>query len=242
MATISSGDETIGAMIADAFDKVGKEGVVSVEDGTGIDTEVEVVEGMQFDRGYISAHLVTDTQNMESVLNDARVLVTDAKISSVPDLLPSLELVMRAGRPLLIIAEDIQAEALATLVVNRARGTFSAMAVKAPAFGERRDAILQDIAVLTGATVISEKTGLRLDAVRDEHLGVAGRVTVTKDDTTIVRGGGSQVRHRGTLRGDPSADGGDHLRLGPREASGAPRARSRAASPSSRSARRRKWR
>jgi chaperonin GroEL len=192
VATISSRDETIGAMIAEAFDKVGKEGVVSVEDGTGIDTEVEVVEGMQFDRGYISAHLVTDTQNMESVLNDARVLVTDAKISSVPDLLPSLELVMRAGRPLLIIAEDIQAEALATLVVNRARGTFSAMAVKAPAFGERRDAILQDIAVLTGATVISEKTGLRLDAVRDEHLGTAGRVTVTKDDTTIVRGGGAK--------------------------------------------------
>ncbi len=193
VATISSGDTTIGRMIADAFDKVGKEGVVSVEDGTGIETEVDVVEGMQFDRGYISAHLVTDLQNMESVLNDARVLVTDAKISSVPDLLPSLELVMRAGRPLLIVAEDVQAEALATLVVNRARGTFSAMAVKAPAFGERRDAILQDLAVLTGATVISEKTGLRLDAVRDEHLGVAGRVTVTKDDTTIVRGGGTKA-------------------------------------------------
>jgi len=193
VATISSGDTTIGRMIADAFDKVGKEGVVSVEDGTGIETEVDVVEGMQFDRGYISAHLVTDLQNMESVLNDARVLVTDAKISSVPDLLPSLELVMRAGRPLLIVAEDVQAEALATLVVNRARGTFSAMAVKAPAFGERRDAILQDIAVLTGATVISEKTGLRLDAVRDEHLGVAGRITVTKDDTTIVRGGGTKA-------------------------------------------------
>jgi len=192
VATISSGDDAIGAMIADAFDKVGKDGVVSVEDGTGIETEVEVVEGMQFDRGYISAHLVTDPQNMESVLADARVLVTDAKISSVPDLLPSLELVMRAGRPLLIIAEDIQAEALATLVLNRARGTFSAMAVKAPAFGERRDAMLQDIAVLTGATVISEKTGLRLDAVREEQLGVAGRVTVTKDDTTIVRGGGTK--------------------------------------------------
>ena len=193
VATISSGDSTIGSMIADAFDKVGKEGVVSVEDGTGIETEVEVVEGMQFDRGYISAHLVTDLQNMESVLNDARVLVTDAKISSVADLLPSLELVMRAGRPLLIVAEDVQAEALATLVVNRARGTFSAMAVKAPAFGERRDAILQDLAVLTGATVISEKTGLRLDAVREDHLGVAGRVTVTKDDTTIVRGGGTKA-------------------------------------------------
>ena len=124
VATISSRDDTIGAMIAEAFDKVGKEGVVSIEDGTGIETEVEVVEGMQFDRGYISAHLVTDVQNMESVLNDARVLVTDAKISSVSDLLPSLELVMRAGRPLLIIAEDVQAEALATLVVNRAARNF----------------------------------------------------------------------------------------------------------------------
>src|ERR1700688_4111886 len=193
VATISSGDAGIGAMISDAFDKVGKEGVVSVEDGTGIETEVEVVEGMQFDRGYISAHLVTDPQNMESVLSDARVLVTDAKISSVTDLLPSLELVMRAGRPLLIVAEDVQAEALATLVVNRARGTFSAMAVKAPAFGERRDAILQDIAVLTGATVVSEKTGQRLDAVRDDQLGLAGRVTVTKGDTTIVRGGGTKA-------------------------------------------------
>ncbi len=192
VATISSGDATIGAMISDAFDKVGKEGVVSVEDGTGIDTEVDVVEGMQFDRGYISAHLVTDLQNMESVLLDARVLVTDAKISSVADLLPSLELVMRAGRPLLIVAEDVQAEALATLVVNRARGTFSAMAVKAPAFGERRDAVLQDLAVLTGATVISEKTGTRLDGVRDDQLGTAGRVTVTKDDTTIVRGAGTK--------------------------------------------------
>src|SRR6202043_444885 len=186
------GGADIGAMSPDAFEKAGKEGVVSVEDGTGIETEVEVVEGMQFDRGYISAHLVTDPQNMESILTNARVLVTDAKISSVNDLLPSLELVMRAGRPLLIVAEDVQAEALATLVVNRARGTFSAMAVKAPPCGERRDAILQDIAVLTGATVISEKTGLRLDAVRDEQLGVAGRVTVTKDDTTIVRGGGTK--------------------------------------------------
>jgi chaperonin GroEL len=193
VATISSGDEAIGAMIADAFDKVGKEGVVSVEDGTGIETEVEVVEGMQFDRGYISPHLVTDTQSMEAVLADARVLVTDAKISAVTDLLPSLELVMRAGRPLLVIAEDVQAEALATMVVNRARGTFSAVAVKAPAFGERREAILQDIAVLTGATVVSEKTGLRLDAVRDEQLGAAGRVTVTKDTTTIVRGGGTRA-------------------------------------------------
>ncbi|HKR99075.1 MAG TPA: chaperonin GroEL, partial [Candidatus Dormibacteraeota bacterium] len=192
VATISSSDSEIGAMIADAFDKVGKEGVVSVEDGTGLETEVEVVEGMQFDRGYVSPYLVTDQQNMEAVLDDARVLVTDGKISAVADLLPALELVMRAGRPLLIVAEDVQAEALATLVVNRMRGTFTAVAVKAPAFGERREAMLQDIAILTGATVISEKTGLRLDAVREEQLGSAGRVTITKEDTTIVRGGGDR--------------------------------------------------
>src|SRR5207237_980119 len=138
VATISSADEEIGRMIADAFEKVGREGVVSVEDGTGLETEVEVVEGMQFDRGYVSPYLVTDQQNMEAVLDDARILVTDGKISAVADLLPSLELVMRAGRPLLVVAEDVQAEALATLVVNRMRGTFTAVAVKAPAFGERR--------------------------------------------------------------------------------------------------------
>jgi chaperonin GroEL len=192
VAAISSADEKIGEMIADAFDKVGREGVVSVEDGQGLETEVEVVEGMQFDRGYISPYLVTDQQNMEAVLTDARVLVTDGKISAVADLLPAVELVMRSGRPLLIVAEDVQGEALATLVVNRMRGTFTAVAVKAPAFGERRDAILQDIAVLVGATVISEKTGLRLDAVRDDQLGSAGRVVVTKEDTTISRGGGGR--------------------------------------------------
>jgi chaperonin GroEL len=191
VATISSGDEEIGAMIADAFDRVGKEGVVSVEDGKGMETEVEVVEGMQFDRGFISPYLVTDQHTMEAVLEDARVLVTDAKITAVSDLLPSLELVMREGRPLLMIAEDVQAEALATLVVNRIRGTFTVVAVKAPAFGERREAVLQDLAVLTGATVISEKIGLRLDQVRADQLGSAGRVTVTKDTTTIVRGGGT---------------------------------------------------
>ncbi|MBV8444858.1 MAG: chaperonin GroEL [Candidatus Dormibacteraeota bacterium] len=191
VATISSGDEEIGVMIADAFQQVGREGVVSVEDGNGLETEVEVVEGMQFDRGYVSPYLVTDQQAMEAVLDNARVLVSDAKISAVNDLLPSLELTMRSGRPLLVVAEDVQAEALATLVVNRMRGTFTAVAVKAPAFGERREAMLQDIAILTGATVISEKTGLRLDAVREDQLGSAGRITVTKENTTIVRGGGS---------------------------------------------------
>jgi len=192
VATISSGDEVIGQMIADAFQKVGKEGVVSVEDAQGMETEVEVVEGMQFDRGYVSPYLVTDQHTMEAVLENARVLITDSKITAVNDLLPTVELAMKSGRPLLVIGEDVQAEALATIVVNRLRGTFTAVAVKAPAFGERREAILQDIAVLTGTTVISEKIGLRLDAVREDQLGNAGRITVTKDTTTIVRGGGSK--------------------------------------------------
>jgi len=192
VATLSSADSEIGGMIAEAFDQVGREGVVSVEEGRGLETEVEVVEGMQFDRGYVSPYLVTDQQAMEAVLDDARVLVTDGKITAVADLLPALETVMRAGAPLLVVAEDVQAEALATLVVNRLRGTVTAVAVKAPAFGERRDAILQDIAILTGATVISEKMGLRLDSVREDQLGRAGHVTVTKDDTTIARGGGSR--------------------------------------------------
>jgi chaperonin GroEL len=190
ISTISASDAEIGSMIADSFEKVGREGVVSIEEGRGMETEVEVVEGMQFDRGYVSPHLVTDQHNMEAVLDDPYVLVSDAKISAVADLLPSLELVMRLGRPLLIIAEDVQAEALATLVVNRVRGTVTAVAVKAPAFGERRLAILEDLAVLTGATVISEKIGLRPEYVHQNQLGTAGRVTVTKDTTTIVRGGG----------------------------------------------------
>ena len=192
VATISADDDEVGRMIADAFDKVGREGVVTVEDGSGLDTEVEVVEGMQIDRGYVSAYLVTDQQNMEAVLDDARVLVTDAKISAVADMLPALELVMRAGHPLLIIAEDVQAEALATLVVNRLRGTVKAVAVKAPAYGDRREAQLEDLAVLTGGTMITEKVGLRLDAIREDQLGSARHVTVTKENTTIVGGGGSR--------------------------------------------------
>ncbi len=192
VASISSGDEQIGTMIAQAFERVGREGVVTVEEGSGIDTEVDVVEGMQFDRGYVSPYLVTDQKAMEAVLEKAAVLVTDAKITAVADLLPALELVVQTGRPLLILAEDVQAEALATLVVNRLRGAFTAVAVKAPAFGDRRTAILTDIAVLTGATVISEKVGLRLDAVRLDQLGSAERVVVTKEDTTILVGGGDR--------------------------------------------------
>jgi chaperonin GroEL len=193
VAIISSGDEQIGTMIAQAFERVGREGVVTVEEGNGIDTEVEVVEGMQFDRGYVSPYLVTDQKAMEAVLEKAAVLVTDAKITAVADLLPALELVVQSGRPLLILAEDVQAEALATLVVNRLRGSFTAVAVKAPAFGDRRTAILTDIAVLTGATLISEKVGLRLDAVRLEQLGSADRIVVTKEDTTILNGGGDRA-------------------------------------------------
>jgi chaperonin GroEL len=190
VAIISSGDDTIGTMIAEAFERVGTEGVVTVEEGTGIETEVEVVEGMQFDRGYVSPYLVTDQKTMEAVLDRPAILITDSKISAVADLLPALELVVQSGRPLLIIAEDVQAEALATLVVNRLRGSFTAVAVKAPAFGDRRTAILGDIAVLTGATVISEKLGLRLDQVRSDQLGSAQRVVVTKENTTILQGGG----------------------------------------------------
>jgi chaperonin GroEL len=192
VATISSGDEGIGSMISEAFERVGREGVVTIEEGNGIDTEVEVVEGMQFDRGYVSQYLVTDQKTMEAVLDRPAILVTDAKITAVADLLPALELVVQAGRPLLIIAEDVQAEALATLVVNRLRGSFTAVAVKAPAFGDRRTAMLEDIAVVTGATVVSEKVGLRLDAVRLEQLGGAERVVVTKEDTTILQGAGDR--------------------------------------------------
>jgi chaperonin GroEL len=193
VATISSGDEVIGTMIAEAFERVGREGVVTVEEGNGIETEVEVVEGMQFDRGYVSQYLVTDQKTMEAVLDNALVLVTEAKVTAVADLLPALELIVQSSRPLLIVAEDVQAEALATLVVNRLRGSFTAVAVKAPAFGDRRTAILGDIAVLTGATLISEKVGLRLDAVRLDQLGSADRIIITKEDTTILKGGGDRA-------------------------------------------------
>ena len=190
IATISAADPEIGEMLADAFAKVGKDGVVSVESADGIETTVEVVEGMQFDRGYVSAYLVTDQKEMVAELQKPAILITDAKISAVRDLLPALELVAPDKRPLLIVAEDVTAEALATLVVNRMRGTFTAVAVKAPGFGDRRKAMLQDLAVVTGATVVSEEVGLRLEGVLARHLGTADKVTVTKDDTTVVGGGG----------------------------------------------------
>jgi chaperonin GroEL len=190
VATISSQDSEIGSLIADAFDKVGKDGVISVEESSTTAMELEFTEGMQFDKGYISPYFVTDQERMEAVLEDGRVLLVQGKISSVQELLPLLEKVVQASKPLLIIAEDVDGEALSTLVVNRIRGTFSSVAVKAPAFGDRRKAVLEDIAVLTGAQVVSAEVGLKLDQVGLEVLGSARRIIVTKDNTTIVDGGG----------------------------------------------------
>jgi chaperonin GroEL len=190
VATISSQDSEIGDLIADAFDKVGKDGVISVEESSTTAMELEFTEGMQFDKGYISPYFVTDSERMEAVLEDGRVLLVQGKISSVSELLPLLEKVVQASKPLLIIAEDVDGEALSTLVVNRIRGTFPSVAVKAPAFGDRRKAVLQDIAILTGAQVVSAEVGLKLDTVGLEVLGSARRIVVTKDNTTIVDGGG----------------------------------------------------
>src|SRR5207302_78957 len=200
VAAISSQDEAIGELIADAMDKVGKDGVITVEDSQGIETELETVEGMQFDRGYISPYFVTNPDRMEAVLEEPLVLVTDRKITAIQDLLPILEKVVQEGRPLLIVAEDIKGEALATLVVNRLRGTFTAVAVKAPGFGDRRKAMLDDMATLTGGQVISEEVGLKLDQTRIEQLGRARRVTVTKDDTTIVEGAGKPDAIQGRIK------------------------------------------
>ena len=190
VATISSQDRAIGELIADAFDKVGKDGVISVEESSSTALELDFTEGMQFDKGYISPYFVTDAERMEAVVEDGYVLLVQGKISSVSELLPLLEKVVQAGKPLFIIAEDVEGEALSTLVVNRIRGTFSSVAVKAPAFGDRRKAILQDIATLTGAQVVSPEVGLKLDQVGLEVLGTARRIVVTKDDSTIVDGGG----------------------------------------------------
>ena len=190
VATISSQDSEIGGMIADAFDKVGKDGVISVEESSTTAMEMDFTEGMQFDKGYISPYFVTDADRMEAVLEDARILLVQGKIAAVNEILPLLEKVVEAGKPLLIIAEDVEGEALSTLVVNRIRGTFTSCAVKAPAFGDRRKAILQDIATLTGAQVVSPEVGLKLDQVGLDVLGSARRIVVTKDNTTIVDGGG----------------------------------------------------
>ena len=190
VATISAQDAEIGGLIADAFDKVGKDGVISVEESSSTAMELEFTEGMQFDKGYISPYFITDAERLECVLEDAYVLLVQNKVSSVSELLPLLEKVVAAGKPLAIIAEDVDGEALSTLVVNRIRGTFPSVAIKAPAFGDRRKAILEDIAILTGAQVVAAEVGLKLDQVGLEVLGTARRVVVTKDNTTIVDGGG----------------------------------------------------
>jgi chaperonin GroEL len=193
VGTISAnGDEAVGEIIAEAMEKVGKEGVITVEEGSGIENELDVVEGMQFDRGYLSPYFVTNQDNMTSELENPLILLHDKKISNIRDMLPLLESVAKAGRPLLIIAEDIEGEALATLVVNNLRGTVKAAACKAPGFGDRRKAMLEDIAILTGGTVISEEVGLSLEGATVEDLGSAKRVTLDKDNTTIVDGAGDQ--------------------------------------------------
>jgi chaperonin GroEL len=191
VATISAADASVGEVIANAIDKVGKDGVVTVEESNTFGTELEFTEGMQFDKGYLSPYFVTDAERQEAVLEDPYILLHSAKISTVQAMLPTLETVMKTGRPLVIIAEDIEGEALATLVVNKIRGTFNSAAVKAPGFGDRRKAMLQDMAVLTGGQVISEEVGLKLDNVTLDLLGRAKRVIITKDNTTIVDGAGS---------------------------------------------------
>nr|WP_315199362.1 chaperonin GroEL [Actinomyces oris] len=191
-ASISAADEQIGAFIAEALEKVGHEGVVTVEESNTFGLELEVTEGMRFDKGFISPYFVTDADRQEAVLEDAYVLLVESKISNVKDLLPLLEKVMQSGKPLAIIAEDVEAEALATLVVNRIRGTFKSVAVKAPGFGDRRKAMLQDMAILTGGTVISETVGLKLENATLEDLGQARKVVVTKDETTLVEGAGDK--------------------------------------------------
>jgi chaperonin GroEL len=200
VGTISANDDKeVGDLIADAMEKVGKDGVITVEEAKGLETTLETVEGMQFDRGYLSPYFVTDPERMEAVLEDATVLIHDKKISSMKDLLPILEKVAQVGNPLLIIAEDIEGEALATLVVNKLRGTLKVCAVKAPGFGDRRKAMLQDIAVLTGGQVISEEVGFKLENAATSDLGTAKRVVIDKDDTTIIDGGGEVDKIKGRI-------------------------------------------
>ena len=198
-ASISAADTTIGSMIAEAMDKVGKEGVITVEESNTFGLELELTEGMRFDKGYISAYFVTDTERMETVMEDAYILIANTKITNIKDLVPILEKVMQTGKGLVIIAEDVEGEALSTLVVNKIRGTFKSVAVKAPGFGDRRKAMLQDIAILTGATVISEEVGLKLDQTTLELLGTARKIVIAKEESTIVEGGGDAEAIKGRV-------------------------------------------
>ena len=199
VAGISAADATIGQVLADAIEKVGKDGVVTVEESNTFGMDLEFVEGMQFDKGYLSPYFVSDPERQEAILEEPYILLNQGKISSVQDMLPVLEKVMQSGRPLLIISEDVEGEALATLVVNKIRGTFSSVAVKAPGFGERRKAMLQDMAILTGAQVIAEEVGLKLDGVSLEMMGSARKVVVTKDETTIIEGAGESSEVEGRI-------------------------------------------
>ena len=199
VAAISAADDEIGAMISEAIDKVGKDGVITVEEGQTFGMEMDLVEGMRFDKGYISPYFVTDAERMEVVLEDPYILLVGSKISAVRDLVPALEKVMQTGSPLVILAEDVEGEALATLVVNKIRGTFTSVAVKAPGFGDRRKAMLQDMAILTGGQVISEEVGLKVDAVTLDMLGRARKVVVSKDETTIIEGAGDEADIAGRI-------------------------------------------
>ena len=214
----SNGDQEIGKMLAEAMEKVGKDGVITVDEGKSLATEVEWVEGMQFDRGYLSPYFVSDPNTMQCVLEDAYVLVHEKKISNVKDLVPVLEAVVNAGKPLLIVAEDIEGEALATLVINKLRGTFNVCAVKAPGFGDRRKAMLEDIAILTGGQAIFEDLGIKLENLGLGELGRAKKIVVDKDNTTIIEGGGKSQRDQGPHRPDPPRDRKHHERLRSREA------------------------
>ena len=233
VAAISAADASIGEVLADAIDKVGKDGTVTVEESNTFGLELEFTEGMQFDKGYLSPYFVTDPERQEAVLDDPYILIVNSKVSAVHDLVPGAregdaERQARCS----IIAEDVEGEALATLVVNKIRGTFTSVAVKAPGFGERRKAMLGDIAILTGGQVISEEVGLKLENTTLDLLGRARKVVVTKDDTTIVDGAGSRGRGQGPHRPDQAGDRGHRLRLGPGEAAGAPGQARPAASPS----------
>src|SRR2546425_499213 len=201
IGTVSAnGDQTIGDMIAEAMEKVGKEGVITVEEAKSLETQLEVVEGMQFDRGYLSPYFVTDPERMEAVLEDAYVLIHEKKISAMKDLLPLLEHVARSGKPLLVIAEEVEGEALATLVVNKIRGTFACCAVKAPGFGDRRKAMLEDIAVLSGGRLIAEELGLKLENVTLKELGRCKRIVIDKDNTTLIDGAGKKADIEGRIK------------------------------------------
>ena len=223
VATISSREREIGDVIADAIEKVGKDGVVNVEEGQTFGLELEFTEGMQFDKGYLSPYMVNDAERMEAVLDDPYILIANQKIGGIKDLLPLLEQVIQAGKPLLIVAEDVEGESLATIVVNKLRGTFQAVAVKAPGFGDRRKRMLEDIAILTGGEVITEEMGLKLENTKLSQLGRARKVVVDKDSTTIIDGAGDAEAIKAPDQADQGRDRDHRLRLRPREAPGAPR-------------------